>query len=194
MCKLNWMFGLVALLIAAAASAQVTYSDRPPPLPPDYYPGQHPTQLPPGYPAEGNQTISCGSPQYNLARCAVPGNWQGAQIVRQTSKSACVQGQTWGFDRGGIWVDKGCGGVFAPGNGGGWRPGAGWNQDFAMECGSPQYNYLFCQVDVGAQGRVILQRQISDTRCIEGRNWGWNRAGIWTDKGCSAQFMVIRRW
>ena len=188
--KLGWVLGLIALGIAAAASAQVTYSNRPPPppLPPDYYPGQHSTQFAPG----SNQTVSCGSSQYKLARCAVPGNWPGAQIVRQTSKSACVQGQTWGFARDGIWVDKGCGGVFAPG--GGWRPGPGWNRDFAMECGSPQYRYLFCQVDVGAQGRVILQRQISDTRCIEGRNWGWNRAGVWTDKGCSAQFMVIRRW
>ncbi|TAN05145.1 MAG: DUF3011 domain-containing protein [Rhodanobacteraceae bacterium] len=193
--RFRWLLGFAALVIAAAAGAQVTYGDRPPPLPPDYYPGQHPIRFPPGS-GYGDPTISCGSPQYRLARCAVPGNWPGARMVRQTSKARCVQGQTWGFDRGGVWVDKGCGGLFAPGGytGGGWRPGPGWDRNFQVECGSPQYRYLFCQVDVGARGRVVLQRQISDTRCIEGRNWGWNRAGIWTDKGCGARFTVIRRW
>jgi len=115
--------------------------------------------------------------------------------VRQTSSSACVRGQSWGVDRRGLWVDRGCSGVFAAGlNNGGWRPGPGWNHDFAMSCGSPQYRYNFCQVDVGGDGRVMLRRQISDTRCVLGSNWGWNRAGIWVDKGCSAEFTVVRRW
>ena len=164
-----------ALLFAGAVGAQATYGDRPPPPPPGY----------------GRQTISCGSPRHRAARCQVPG-WRGARLVRQTSKSACIQGRTWGFDRGGIWVDKGCGGVFA--EGGGWRPGPGWNRDFVVGCGSPQFRYAFCQVDAGARGHVTLQRQTSDARCIEGRTWGWNRAGIWVDKGCGGQFMVARRW
>ena len=148
----------------------------------------------PGYPGS-NQTVSCGSPQHRPARCPVPGHWRGARIVQQTSKAACVRGRTWGFERGGIWVDKGCGGVFAPGHyDGGWQPGPGWNQSFVVSCGSPQYRYYFCQVDVGARGRVMLQRQNSSSACIEGRTWGWNRAGIWVDKGCGAQFMVVRRW
>ena len=89
-------------------------------------------------------------------------------------------------------MDKGCGGVFAAA--GGWRPGPGWNQNFVVSCGSPQYRYYFCQVDVGGRGRVRLQRQKSSSACVEGRTWGWNRAGIWVDKGCGAQFMVTRRW
>ncbi len=178
--KIGWMFAAFVLVFAGVASAQVTYG-RPPP--------------PPGYPAHGNQTISCGSPQHRLARCRVPGYWRDARIVRQTSKASCVRGRSWGFDRGAIWVDKGCGGVFAPGNyHGGWRPGPGWNRDFVVGCGSPQYRYFFCQVDVGARGRVVMERQTSNTRCIEGRNWGWNRAGIWVDKGCGGRFRVIRRW
>lgn len=180
---LQWLFGTLAF-VAAAASAQVDYSSRPP-LPPDYYGNQQA----PGY---TNQTVSCGSPQYRLNRCQVPGQWRDVQLLRQTSKAACTQGQTWGFNQGGLWVDKGCGGVFAAARG--WRPGPGWDRDFAVQCGSPQYRYFFCQVDVGARGRVILQRQLSGTRCSEGRNWGWNRAGIWVDKGCGAQFLVDRRW
>ncbi|MGH8114007.1 MAG: DUF3011 domain-containing protein [Rhodanobacteraceae bacterium] len=172
---------IAALMLFAFAGTQVAYGNQ--------YPGR------PG----PNDTVSCGSPQHHLLRCPVPRHWRGARIIRQTSKAACVQGRTWGFDRGGIWVDKGCGGVFAPGNysgghGGGFRPGPGWNRDFVVSCGSPQYQRYFCQVDVGVRGRVRLQRQNSSAACIEGRTWGWNRAGIWVDKGCGAQFMVTRRW
>lgn len=177
---IQWGVVLFALLFAGAAAAQTQYGPRPPP---------------------GNyQTVSCGSGQYKLARCTAPRNWRGAQLVRQTSKSACIQGRTWGFAGGSVWVDKGCGGLFAAGNfnggqpGGGWQPGPGWNQNFTMSCGSPQYQRYFCEVDVGARGTVRLQRQISSTRCVEGRNWGFNRAGIWVDKGCGAQFLVMRRW
>ena len=172
--KIGWMFAASVLVVAGAASAQVSYGPRPPP---------------PGY---GPQTVSCGSPQHRMLRCAVPGNWRGVRMVQQTSKSACIEGRTWGFDRGSVWVDRGCGGVFAAA--GGWRPGPGWNREFVVSCGSPQYRRYFCQVDVGARGHVRLQRQNSDAACIEGRTWGWNRAGIWVDKGCGAQFLVRRRW
>lgn len=151
--------------------------------------GQPPPQYGPGY---GQQTVSCGSPQHRLLRCPVPRDWRGVQMVRQTSRASCVEGRTWGFDRGVVWVDQGCGGVFAAAYG--WQPGPGWNRDFVVSCGSPQYKYYFCQVDVGGRGRVILQRQTSDSRCVEGQTWGWNRAGIWVDRGCGGQFLVTRRW
>jgi len=191
--KIGWMFAASVLAasvlgFAGAASAQVTYSNRPPPPPQNYYPNQ------PGYPPNGGRTVSCGSPQHRLARCPLPGNWRGVQLVRQTSDASCVQGRSWGYDRGSVWVNDGCAGIFAAGNNGGWQPGPGWNHDFTMSCGSPQYHRAFCQVDVGSRGRVRLQRQTSSTRCVEGRNWGWNRAGVWVDGGCSAQFLVTRRW
>jgi hypothetical protein len=173
------------LAFAGAAMAQATHGNRPPPPPPGLYPP------PPGY---GNQTISCGSPRYHLVRCPIPREWRGVRIIRQTSSTNCVEGRNWGYDRGGIWVDKGCGGVFAAGYGGGWQPGPGWDRDFVVSCGSPQYRYYFCRVDVGRRGYVRLQHQDSDAACTEGRSWGWNRAGIWVDKGCGAHFMVTRRW
>jgi len=185
--KIGWIwvsFVLAASVLgfAGVAGAQVTYSNQPPP-------NRYPNRPPPGY---GQQTVSCGSPQHRMLRCAVPGNWRGVRMVQQTSKSTCTQGRTWGFDRGSVWVDKGCGGVFAAA--GGWQPDSGWNREFVVSCGSPQYRRYFCQVDVGARGRVRLQRQNSDSACVEGRTWGWNRAGIWVDKGCGAQFLVRRRW
>ena len=38
---------------------------------------------------------------------------RGVRLVRQTSKSPCVQGRSWGYDRNRIWVDRGCEGDFA---------------------------------------------------------------------------------
>lgn len=147
----------------------------------------------------GRDTIQCNSINMRRASCSMP--WRDAVLLRQTSNSACVQGRTWGVQRGSVWVDRGCGGVFAaagrPGAGpgpGGWAPGPGWDKNIVVRCGSPQYNYNMCQVDTGRGGRVFVNRQLSDTRCVEGRNWGWNRAGVWVDKGCSAEFMVQRRW
>lgn len=146
-------------------------------------------------------SIQCESRDYRFTRCRT--DWRDARLVRQTSGSQCVRGRTWGVDRTGLWVDAGCAGVFVearggygdgrPGNGG-WRPGPGWDQDIRVRCASNDYHYNLCQVDVGRGGRVYIERPISNTQCIEGRNWGYNRAGVWVDGGCEAVFVVERRW
>lgn len=152
--------------------------------------------------------VRCASGDYQYNMCQVDtGVGSRVSIVRQISKTRCVEGRNWGWNRAGVWVDQGCEGIFrvqrrwaggpgpGPGQGGGdWRPGSDWNRTISVECGSPQYNYAMCQVDTGRGSRVFLKRQVSDTRCVEGRNWGWNRAGIWVDKGCSGVFVVERRW
>ncbi|WP_300618612.1 DUF3011 domain-containing protein [Dokdonella sp.] len=148
----------------------------------------------------GRGSIECRSVGMRPQTCSTP--WRRAELARQTSNSTCVEGRTWGSRRGEVWVDRGCGGVFVeagagvgPGPGqGGWRPGPGWDQDIVVRCGSPRFNYNMCQVDTGRGSRVTLRRQLSDTRCVEGRNWGWNRAGVWVDQGCSGEFVVERRW
>jgi len=35
-----------------------------------------------------------------------------AQLVRQLSQAPCIEGSTWGVQRDGIWVDRGCEGEF----------------------------------------------------------------------------------
>ena len=146
-------------------------------------------------------TVDCRSSGYNFQSCPVP--WRGARLIRQLSDTRCVRGQSWGFDRRGLWVDRGCAGRFVAadsrdhsgdGGGGGWRPEPAWDQRFDVSCGSPQYQQYFCQVDVGGGGRVYLSRQTSNTACVEGRTWGWNRAGIWVDQGCGGVFTIDRRW
>ena len=150
----------------------------------------------------GGESVDCVSRNFSYARCDVP--WRDARLVRQLSDTACIRGQNWGIDRGGVWVDRGCGGRFiaaggyhvgSPGHGsGGWQPGPGWDTRFVVGCSSEDYRYRFCQVDLGGAGRAYVSRKISGAQCVEGRTWGWNRAGIWVDQGCSAEFTIDRRW
>lgn len=151
----------------------------------------------------GGRTIQCESLGRGQATCSVP--WRGpTELMRQVSHSPCIEGRTWGSLRGAVWVDGGCRAIFREvqsdyrpphhGGPGGWQPGPGWDTTIRLRCGSPQYQYNFCAVDTGRGSRVFLNRQLSDTRCIEGRNWGWNRGGIWVDRGCAGEFVVERRW
>jgi hypothetical protein len=150
-------------------------------------------------------TVECTSRDYGFTRCGVP--WKNARLVDQTSDTRCVRGRNWGVDRGGLWVNGGCAGVFRReggwegGNyydreegGGGWRPGPGWDTRFIVRCSSENYSYGFCAVDVGRGGRVNLRRQLSNSPCVEGNTWGWNRAGVWVNGGCEGEFEVDRRW
>ena len=43
---------------------------------------------------------------------------------------------------------------------------------------------------VNTAGGVSVRQQLSGTRCIQGRNWGYTRNAIWVDDGCRAQFTV----
>ncbi len=143
-------------------------------------------------------TIECESRNFSYQSCQVP--WRDARLIRQKSDAACVRGRTWGIDRRGLWVDRGCAGVFAAAgrhDGGGYgdgRPGPDWDRRFVIGCNSEGYGYRFCSVDVGHGGRVFLDRQTSKSACIEGRTWGWNRAGVWVDQGCNGTFTIDRRW
>jgi hypothetical protein len=154
--------------------------------------------------AQRGQVVRCESNNGKFSRCNMP--WRDAELVKQESKGACVRGQSWGVDRQGLWVDRGCRGVFGearhgrPDNGrpgygpGGWQPGPGWDRSIRLQCDSNKNKYQMCMVDVGRRGRVQLVKRMSDARCTEGSSWGWNRAGVWVDHGCRGQFLVDRRW
>lgn len=146
----------------------------------------------------GRDRVECESRDYRFTRCNV--DWRSADLVRQLSEARCIEGRTWGIDRRGLWVDRGCAGVFVQrgrhdGNHqGGWRPGPDWDRQFRLTCSSQDYRYRMCQIDIGAGGAVRIVRQLSNTACIQGRTWGFNRAGIWVSGGCSGMFEIDRRW
>lgn len=64
---------------------------------------------------------------------------------------------------------------------------------FAQEiitCTSDGYRYRYCSARTDY--RVTLTRQLSGTRCIRGETWGFDRNGVWVDRGCAAEFRVGR--
>jgi hypothetical protein len=154
--------------------------------------------------------VRCASNDYRYRMCQVDtGRDSRVSIASQISSTRCIEGRTWGWNRAGIWVDQGCEAVFrverrwggggGPSHGGGhgggdWRPGADFDRSIQVRCASRDYNYNLCQVDTGRGSDVRIAQQVSKTACIEGRTWGWNRAGIWVDQGCEAVFSVERRW
>ncbi len=56
------------------------------------------------------QRVRCDSTQASgYARQYCPANTQGGVRLNRTyDGSQCVQGSTWGYDKGGVWVDQGC--------------------------------------------------------------------------------------
>ncbi len=83
-----------------------------------------------------SQSIYCASDDGRRHTCAINTNSGNVRLVNQKSGSACVQGRTWGFDRDGIWVDRGCRADFevsgVRGNG---NYGRGNNGDGAVNSG-----------------------------------------------------------
>jgi len=62
----------------------------------------------------GTYSVSCASNSGQFTTCGWNHDYGQPQMLRQDSDNACIQGQTWGYDydRGVVWVDRGCRGVF----------------------------------------------------------------------------------
>ncbi len=120
----------------------------------------------------------------------------GVQLTRQISGSQCREGDTWGYDGRGIWVDRGCRAEFQTGRGGavyggnsGPVPNVPSNANAqVMQCSSDHGRRTYCEADT--RGGVRLMRQISGSACQEGETWGFDRRGIWVDRGCRGEFEV----
>ena len=142
------------------------------------------------------RTVRCDSNDNRYRQCAIDG--RGARLVRQYSKSPCVEGRTWGVGRGFVWVTDGCRAEFASGGyggGGGWGGGngggngGGWNTPGqTLYCGSDDGRPRRCNVTIRRDARLV--RQASKAACTEGRSWGWDRDGIWVSNGCRGDFQV----
>lgn len=142
-----------------------------------------------GGPVWGGDTVLCESVQGRRNECRTP--FRGpVELVEQLSRSACVEGRTWGRTRGGVWVDGGCRARFAAyhaggGGGGYWQPSGG----YAIECESRDGRYRACAWDWG-RGTPFLLEQLSRSPCVRGRSWGYDprQRVLWVDQGCRAVF------
>ncbi len=154
---------------------------------------------------QSRRGVTCASDDGKRHYCAVDTS-RGVQLQKQRSGSPCVQGQTWGYDRRGVWVDRGCRAEFAlggrgggspgygqgPGNGGGgnWNgPGGGGGRQ-TVTCSSNNNSRVRCDADTSRGVQMVNQR--SGSPCVQGQTWGYDRRGIWVDRGCRADFALGR--
>ncbi|HEX4022505.1 MAG TPA: DUF3011 domain-containing protein [Acidobacteriaceae bacterium] len=124
--------------------------------------------------------LTCASDDGRRHYCSADTRY-GVRMTNQRSGSACIQGQTWGFDRRGIWVDRGCRADFVLGVQRR-RPVAN------ITCSSNNGQRNYCPIDTSRGVRLVNQR--SGSACIQGQTWGFDRRGIWVDRGCRADFAV----
>jgi hypothetical protein len=158
--------------------------------------------------AFADSLVRCESEGFQFKHCPADTHG-GVQLRRQLSDTDCRRGENWGYDRRGIWVNEGCAGEFAVENRlsgneyWGWDKRERWNNDKdeyaggrdwpwgargTIRCESENYNFHRCPADT--RGSVQLRRQLSDTDCRRGENWGYDRHGIWVNEGCAGEFRV----
>jgi hypothetical protein len=159
-----------------------------------------------GLTSQNGRNFTCASNDFKRHYCNVDTRY-GVTLVKQNSGSPCVQGQTWGYDRQGTWVDRGCRGSFVlgagyrpppppPGNGYYPPPGNGYPPPgppppgTIVSCSSNNMGRNFCNAYTSRGVRLVKQR--SGSACILGETWGYNNKGIWVDRGCRADFLLGR--
>src|SRR5688572_30721433 len=59
-----------------------------------------------------------------------------------------------------------------------------------VRCDSNDNRYRRCPADT--RRGVQLVRQHSNSQCIEGRTWGYDRDAVWVSSGCRAEFAMGR--
>jgi Protein of unknown function (DUF3011) len=128
----------------------------------------------------------------------------GVFIQVQLSSTDCIEGETWGSDRGGIWVRSGCRADFevprAYSSGRGWQSQRGygrpWQDEQRGNAGTGRrvvcesYDRRATQCPVRVRNDVELVYQMSSAECRFNWSWGFDGQGIWVDRGCRAEFLV----
>lgn len=139
------------------------------------------------------RVVRCESRGYNQVYCDAETRG-GVRLVNQLSSTECIEGQTWGADRRGLWVRGGCRGEFELG-GGGRGGGRGLPIDHGgsygggiIVCESRDDRYRHCPADIRREARLV--RQTSSSRCEYNRSWGYDGNGVWVDRGCRGEFEI----
>ena len=145
-----------------------------------------------GITAQNGRNVTCASDDGKRHLCRGDTS-RGVTMTNQRSGSPCIQGQTWGYSRSGIWVDRGCRADFylasnyrpGPGPGG---PGYGGGTTITCSSNNGKRNYCPANTSRGVQ----LTNQRSGSPCVQGQTWGYDNGGIWVDRGCRADFVTRR--
>lgn len=132
--------------------------------------------------------VTCQSNSRKQTECSLDAR-DGVHLKQQLSKTRCVEGQNWGSNRRSVWVKDGCRAIFVSNeghsNGGGYGASSGGAD--RVTCQSNGSKKAECEMNT--RGTVKVERQLSRTRCVEGRNWGLSKHNVWVSGGCRAVFV-----
>jgi hypothetical protein len=62
-----------------------------------------------------------------------------------------------------------------------------------IRCNSENYRYRFCGVDVPVRDAQVVRKISVLSSCDFGRDWGYQRNGVWVHHGCQAVFALNPR-
>lgn len=137
-------------------------------------------------PAHAQDSVTCESQDNKYRECQ--GLNGRVRLDRALSDAPCIEGRTWGTRNGAVWVDRGCRARFVSSWNSGARDGGGDGR--TIRCESTNNRTRECAA--GFRGRAVLTRQLSDSRCVEGSNWGQRGNSIWVSQGCRGEFAQAR--
>ena len=138
-------------------------------------------------PAVAQRAVQCSSNDGKRHYCDVDTRG-GVSMKRQLSDANCEEGYSWDYDRRGIWVDHGCRADFVVNSGYGIESPEPHESRLTLTCSSDDGKRHYCSADTRYGVRIF--HQLSKTRCEEGFSWGFDRNGIWVDRGCRADFRL----
>lgn len=78
--------------------------------------------------------------------------------------------------------------AIAPAHAGPQNYGGSYGAGATIRCESNDGRLRECATG-GSQ--VQLVKQLSNAACLEGRSWGYGRAGVWVSQGCRAEFRTL---
>jgi hypothetical protein len=140
------------------------------------------------HPVSAQSRIACSSVDGGRQYCSCF-TADSVVLVRELSRSKCIQEKTWGFDRHGVWVSRGCRAEFALHVADGYRPDPERLQ--VLPCGSDNGRRQWCRIESDSQVRLL--RQKAGGKCTEGQSWGIGTGSVWVDYGCQADFEIRSR-
>ena len=152
---------------------------------------------------QGNRRmVVCQSNRNRLNTCNTGFRGRVQLVNRLNNSNACVEGRTWGQREGQVWVSGGCRAQFASigRNDGHWNDNRdnrdnrddnsndNLDRNYAVSCSSTNNAQVRCDWDE-RYGEPRLDQQISQSACVQGRSWGYDRGDIWVSGGCRARFV-----
>lgn len=134
----------------------------------------------------GDRVLRCESQGETPRQCPADTSG-GVRLARQLSDSDCDEGKSWGVNRSGVWVARGCSADFLLGQGGSGRDSR--SGDRVLRCESKGGRWNHCRAESG--NGVQLVRQLSKRPCIRDQNWGVDAQGLWVSGGCRGEFQLL---